>query len=330
MEKPVTFKNRKGETLFGMLFIPDNEDTEKKVGIILSVDAVKYRIGTFRLHTLLAREWCRSGYHVMYFDPAGIGDSEGYFEEKYVIEHHLDIARGKYNEDTLDAVSFFKSQFPLDSMLLFGLCGGAVSVTISAGLDPRIDGLILLAVPVLFDDVRKIDGDTEDHVSIITTGGYARNVLKTVFKKVFSPQSWIKLVKLKINWREIYRVSSKALRVAIKDTQQKISGILRKKKRIAGSDPVSEHPRFNRLFQESLFRFFSRGKKILFIFGELDFVTWDFKSEFQDKALSPGNPYEGLYEIHMIKDANHIFAGKEAYRKINGIIRDWLSGNFSF
>ncbi len=79
MERPIQFKNRKGEVLFGMAFLPDHHCTTKRVGIVISVNAIKYRIGTFRLHALLARKLCSLGYYVLYFDPAGIGDSEGEF-----------------------------------------------------------------------------------------------------------------------------------------------------------------------------------------------------------------------------------------------------------
>ena len=51
MEKPVTFVNRKGCRLFGMLYLPDNAPS-RRVGIVISVNAVKYRAGTFRLGTL--------------------------------------------------------------------------------------------------------------------------------------------------------------------------------------------------------------------------------------------------------------------------------------
>ena len=76
MEQPVTFKNRNGSRLFGMLYSPDRP-VEQRVGVLISVNAVKYRIGTFRLHVLLARKFCELGFFVLTFDPEGIGDSEG-------------------------------------------------------------------------------------------------------------------------------------------------------------------------------------------------------------------------------------------------------------
>lgn len=329
MENPVTFKNRNGETLFGMTFCPEVRSSRRKVGIIISVNAIKYRIGTFRLHTLLARHLSRIGYYVMYFDPAGIGDSEGGFEQKYLIEHYRDIQKGKYGEDIMDAISFFKSQFQLDSLVLFGLCGGAISMLIAAARDSRVDGLILLGLPVL---VENIEGKNEefDEASVITSQEQASRTLLSLLRKSINIHTWIKVFTFKIAWKKETRIAVKALTVLVTKHIEKLRNFIRKKQSMTlGNTPVSQHPQFNMHFQHSFAKFTSREGKILFVFAELDFVTWLFKSEFQDTALGPYNPYEHLYEIHVIKRANHIFSAKDSQLQLGEILEKWLQQNYS-
>jgi len=136
MEQPVTFTNRYGSRLFGMLYSPDRP-VAQRVGVLVSVNAIKYRAGTFRLHVLLARKFCELGYYVLTFDPAGIGDSEGTFDCKLLSEHYHDIQIGKYSEDLTDATNYFFAEAKIDRMVLFGLCGGAIAVQMDVFVSER-------------------------------------------------------------------------------------------------------------------------------------------------------------------------------------------------
>jgi len=328
MEKPVKYKNRKNENLFGMVFYPEEDSAPKRIGIIMSVNAIKYRIGTFRLHTLLARSLCDLGYYVMYFDPSGIGDSEGEFEDKKLFEHYYDIQKGKYSDDISDTIKFFEQQFNLEKILLFGLCGGAISMLIAASKEEKIDGLILLGIPVLLEYV---EGEVreKDEASMITSEIQATNVLKPYLLKIIDGETWLNLLMLNINLRNELKVIAKALYViASKHTEVLLHKIARQRKIVLDDTPASKHPRFNMLFQNSFARFMERRGKILFLFGSLDRVTWVFKSEFQDKVLAPSNPYEDLCEIAVIKDANHIFSAKESQNELKKTIEKWLQNNY--
>lgn len=328
MEKPIKFKNRKGYNLFGMLFVPD-AISNKKVGIIISVNAIKYRIGSFRFHTLLAREFCKWGYYVMYFDPEGIGDSEGNFEEKRLEEHHLDIQRGKYKEDLIDAVSFFKAQVNLDNIVLLGLCGGAISVLIDAAADDDVSGAILLGLPILLDQVK---GETyeDPYGDAIVADGQARIFIRDQVEKFVSRDTWKRLFARQIRIGNELEALASAFNVIMRSFLRKVWPSNSKKACISNVQmPVSDHPRYNMLFQKSFFESLSKGQKLLLIFGERDPVTWVFKKEFEDKALVPGNPFEGLYEIYRIKDANHIFSAKESQVQVKATVKRWLGDNFS-
>lgn len=327
MERPIRFPNRNGENLFGMCFIPDVPTDGERIGVILSVNAVKSRTGTYGLHTTLARMLCAQGYYAMCFDPAGIGDSEGTFEEKYLREHYLDIQRGKYRNDFADAVGYFQAECDVTTILLFGLCGGAISTLIAAAADPRVSGLILLAVPVLLESEENLAHD-DDEAATITSEGHAGSVLVDFVRKLGRRDTWRKLARMEIHWTTNLKVAAKAAAVLASKTSGKLIRSAVGRVRRTETIPISPNPRFNRLFQESFLRFTNGRHPVLIVLAEHDFITWQFKSEFEDLVLRPGNPWTPWYEIHVVERANHIFGSRENQVRLQQIIREWLRERF--
>jgi pimeloyl-ACP methyl ester carboxylesterase len=325
-ERPVVFVNRKGERLFGMLYQPPAGGTSPRIGVLFCVDAIKYRPGTYRLHTMLARWLAARGCAAMTFDPAGIGDSEGLFEEKFLRGHYLEIQSGKYTEDIQDAAAYFRSELQVDRLLLFGLCGGALSMLIAAATPLQTDGLILAAVPVLLEAKENLAKD-DDEASTITSEKHAGNVLLEFTRKLGELDTWKRLARLRIDWRTNFRVAGKAGTVLFRKTAAKVLGPLARRPR--GADvPMSSNPRFNALFQESFLETAHRGVPMLFVFADQDYITWQFRSEFQDIVLRPGNPWASVYELHEIAGANHIFSAPESRRLLFECIAGWLDRRF--
>jgi len=323
-ERPVTFRNRNGCRLFGMLYVPD-APLARRVGIVVSVNAIKYRAGTFRLHVLLARALCALGYHVFTFDPEGIGDSEGVFETKLLSAHYFDIQTGKYNNDLKDAIDFFVGECKIDSVLLSGLCGGAISVLMAA-VDPRVHGLILLNLPVLVEDL-KLEGRV-DNVAKITSTESAGTLLKSKLARVGQLSFWRKLVNRGVNMREELALVSKAVSVMARKTAQKLRPPRAIRPALDAGKPVSDHRLFNPHFQPAFMHAMNKRKRILFLFAEHDPWTWIFKSEFQDRVLTPGNVYADRCDVTVIAGANHIFSGTASQRELTQDICDWLSLHF--
>jgi uncharacterized protein len=327
MEKPIVFKNRKNEQLFGMLFVPDCY-VSSTVGVLISVNAIKYRIGTCRLHAIIARQLCAKGYHVFYFDPSGIGDSEGVFEEKSLNEHHIEIQKGKYLEDTIDAINFFRSYLKLDHLVLAGLCGGAVSMLIAAGTDNRVEGVILVSIPIFIDELNGTYVPDEE-IDMITSEVMASRVLVDIGRKFFGAETWRKIITFEVKWKSELKTMRRALVVFMRKMFLKaMSWLFRLNKSIVQEAPVSNHPRFNMLIQKAFFSVVKRGRAILFIFADQDFVTWQFKSEFQDHVFYPGNPYENLCDINVIAKANHVFSTENSQARLLALMQSWLQVHF--
>ena len=321
MEQPVTFVNRNGCRLFGMLYVPDSPQP-RRVGIVISVNAIKYRAGTFRLHVLLARKLCALGYSVFTFDPEGIGDSEGTFDYKLLSEHYFDIQTGKYNDDLADAIDYFFDAASLDSVLLCGLCGGAISV-LMAGTDSRVDGYILLNIPVLVEDLKR--QGVEDSAAKITSAEYASGMLKSKFQRLIEADFWRRFLTFRVNLREEGRLVAKSFTVLTGKAFARGRNLVRGDKSLPPDQPVSSHRLFNTYFQSSFKQAIGAKQRIFFLFAELDPWTLIFKSEFKDLALKPGNVYEGLYTHEVIGAANHIFSARDSQQLLHSHIVGWLN-----
>jgi pimeloyl-ACP methyl ester carboxylesterase len=327
VETPVTFDNRNGCRLFGMLYSPDIEQTHR-VGVVISVNAIKYRAGTFRLHVLLARKLVELGYYVLTFDPAGIGDSEGEFDNKLLSEHYFDIQTGKYSNDLVDATNFFFAEARIERMVLCGLCGGAISVQMSGASDPRVQGLILLNIPVLVEDLKRMG--QPDNAGKIVSSTSAKSLLRQKVQRLGEVNFWRRLLRFEVDLREEGRLVRRSLVVLSQRVGSKFAALTSRgeKARKSMSDPASTHRLFNMHFQRAFVRSMELRQKTLFMFAELDPWTAIFNSEFKDRVLEPGNPFEANYSIDEIKAANHIFSSADSQRELESRLAHWLARHF--
>jgi pimeloyl-ACP methyl ester carboxylesterase len=308
MEKVAKFKCEERE-LVGIVNLPDGRLADReKVGVILSVPALKYRISSFRLNVKLARRLCQEGFHVLRFDPLGIGDSEGEVRASLGLKHFLEIQTGKYEKETKAAIDFFKATYELDKIVLLGLCGGAITVLITGAHDHRVDRLVLLGIPVLLQNIPEHILEYKD---IITTSEFAGQVLSTYKNKLVSPKAWGRLFTFKSEYKTLIKSLSLYL------------------KKFFNNNDSRKHPRFNNLLLSCFEDFLARGKKILFINGELDPATWEFKAEFEDKYLRNKNNLDNSYEIHIIKKANHIFSLTECQLELSEKVSSWLRKEYA-
>jgi pimeloyl-ACP methyl ester carboxylesterase len=326
VEQPVTFMNRNGFRLFGMTYSPAAA-VSARIGIVISVNAIKYRLGTFGLHVLLARHLAQRGYVVLTFDPEGIGDSEGTFDHKLLSEHYYDIQTGKYTGDLRDAVGFLAESALVDEVILLGLCGGAIATIMEAADDDRVRGLVLLNLPVLVEDLKR--QGQPDNARMITSSASAATLLSLKARKLFQLRFWRRVVRLDVHFGEELRLVSRSFAVLGTRVAKKCLSFLgRSSSSIDAAKPVSSHRLFNLHFQSAFRKSMAMKQRVLFVFAELDPWTAIFKSEFQEPALKPGNPHEPNYQIDTIAASNHIFSGRESCSQLTAIIVRWLTAKF--
>src|SRR5215211_1646058 len=96
---PVTFPNRDGHALAGMLHEPNVRGTRRS-GVILLSPGIKSRVAPHRLYCKLAAAIAANGFPVLRFDFYGLGDSQGSLAETQVADVYRAIQLGRYVDDT--------------------------------------------------------------------------------------------------------------------------------------------------------------------------------------------------------------------------------------
>ena len=113
-EQAVTF-GCAGETLIGILALPESLEQRSATGIVVVVGGPQYRAGSHRQFTLLARAVAAAGYPVLRFDYRGMGDSTGAHRDFESVNEDMDAAIG----------AMLQYQQSVTRVILWGLCDGA-------------------------------------------------------------------------------------------------------------------------------------------------------------------------------------------------------------
>lgn len=104
------------------------------------------RAGPFRSMTRLADLLCGAGYRVVRADLRGFGESGADVPDATIHEHYRSIERGLHVDDLLAVAASLDDDAPL---VLFGSCGGAVTVVRAAEREPRVRAVVAYALPVV-------------------------------------------------------------------------------------------------------------------------------------------------------------------------------------
>jgi pimeloyl-ACP methyl ester carboxylesterase len=114
--------------------------------IVIAPNGPLPRAGPFRSMTRLADLLCRAGHRVVRADLRGFGEAGADVPEATIYEHYRSIERGLHVDDLLAVLATVEDDAPL---VLFGSCGGAVTVVRAAEREPRVRAVIGYALPVV-------------------------------------------------------------------------------------------------------------------------------------------------------------------------------------
>jgi uncharacterized protein len=132
-ETPLWFPGA-SSSLFGVLHEPDAAAT--RVALVLCHPLVEEKLWAQRVFVSFARRLAAEGHHVLRFDYAGNGDSEGDFERSSVATASDDVGR---------AVQFVRDACPVERVGLIGLRFGATLASLVAEERPDLDHIVLWA-----------------------------------------------------------------------------------------------------------------------------------------------------------------------------------------
>ncbi len=319
-EQTISFANRNGERLFGILHLPDHQDNPSvcPLGVICLNTGIQYRTIWHRLNVKIARFLCEQGIPVMRFDTHGIGDSEGelYFPDaKGFEDYHDRIQVGLFVEDTQDAVKYFQENVNPDRLILLGPCGGALTGMISAARTKEVSGLIYMAGPVTI---------TSSELTLEMHPRDAEDTVSSLKRKLLRPMSWFHFLTGQSDYGRFW----KAMKVHFRNRWQH-DRLFRSSTTAAANSPVNESEKntqndsssesglvFNTLFFDSFSEFMKRGGKVAFLMPEKDRSSWGFREMFEEKYLLPGHPWENQVTVHYVRNANHIYQELESQQEL--------------
>jgi dipeptidyl aminopeptidase/acylaminoacyl peptidase len=143
MERQIVFENE-GQRLYGMLHLPDGEDTVPVVALFHGCKGT--RIEPHRIFVKMARELMVHGIAALRFDFRGSGESEGDFVDMTV--------EGEIS-DAIASMNFLQIQPELDPdrIGVLGLSLGGLVAACVAGRDTRVKSLALWAALSLVEEV---------------------------------------------------------------------------------------------------------------------------------------------------------------------------------
>lgn len=303
----VTFQNERA-ILFGILHLPKKPNG---TGIIIISSGIKSRVAPHRLYVKMARRFASMGYHVFRVDPEGLGDSSGEIDERWTADVYGSIEIGLLMDDTISAINWLMEETGVEKIILAGLCGGAITALLTGCKDTRVQAVLSLGMPCI------LASTNQDPAKYITTG-QLQNMGEKYLKKVFDLQSWKRFLSFQTN----YKMMLKSL---IKPTITKLTSSVKKPL----SQPSEEvflpkdtnlNPHFPKAFTD----FISR-RKILLLFSETDRLYWEFEEKFMRYYKETIKQHSNNYDIHLVKNANHIFSFSEWQDEMLDMSCRWLS-----
>lgn len=306
-QTPVTFTNRKGLRLFGILHAPiDGPSTG--LALVLLSPGVKMRVGPQRLYLDVADLFVRMGIPVLRFDFHGLGDSEGTLTEELLRDLYNHIEVGRFVDDTVDAMDWMQRTHGVSRFILSGLCGGAITGLLAGERDRRVAGLLALAITPLLAS-RSADP------SRYMTSGQAAEIRSTYLSKLASPRAWLRLLSFRSDFRLLWRSVRSGIRPPVPAPAQREAQ--------ATDDNASP------LFPPAFFHMAASRRPMLLVFGASDRLHFEFEEKFVARHRERLAALPDAYTLHTIPHANHVLSFREWQQAMIDATAQWLQAHFA-
>ena len=305
----ITFANRDGAKLFGTLHTPVDRAPNTPVIVLLS-PGVKMRVGPHGLYNRMTERFNSLGFAVFKFDFVGLGDSEGELDRELLVEIYNDTETGAFVNDSIDALDWLEKTFGFRSFILGGLCGGAITALLTARADIRVDGILSLGMTTT------LAMGARERVKHASQGELAA-LRKGYLNKVFDLKSWMRLLTLKSDFGTLFRSLKQGF------AKKKVSAPATN---LENSSPMSNA---NPLFAPAFFDVVRSNRPILLVFSGTDRLYWEFDEKFAQPYSSQLAEVTNRYELHVVKDANHVFSFREWEQEMLDVSESWLSKTFA-
>jgi alpha-beta hydrolase superfamily lysophospholipase len=300
--RPVVFDNGSGTRLFGVVHEPAVA-RRRQVPVILLCPGTKSRVAPHRLYVKLARRLAASGFTVLRFDFAGLGDSEGAVAEATTADFFATVQLGRYVDDTRAAMDWMAREYGARRFVLAGLCGGAITGLLAGARDERVAGLIGLGLPV------QLDSAVEDATRYLTAGEL-QQWRAGYMSKLLDGKSWLRLLTLRSNYRAIVR-SLLGRRLAGPASLPATEGVAEQAGNLNPLVPAA-------------FDAMTATKRVLLVFGEADRLYSIYQERLAQPQAAPLASRGDRLEVHVVPSANHVFSLPEWQAAMSKHVELWL------
>jgi pimeloyl-ACP methyl ester carboxylesterase len=306
----VEFPNRDGLLLRGILHEPDAQ-ARRNVCVLLLSPGIKGRVGPHRLYLKIAARLVSDGFHVLRFDYSGLGDSAGHIPERMLVDVYTSIQTGRYVDDTISAMNWLQKAHGIRRFVGSGLCGGSISALLTAEVDPRIECLLGISLPTV------LEGGPENWARVLTTQ-QIESLRGSYVRKLADPKSWLRLLSgksdFKVLWRIMGDLPSRWSRRATESSP-----------RPAQADVDNTNPRFATAFLAML----KSQRPMLLLFSGGDRLHGQFQENFAVHHAEQLSRYRHVYELHVVKQANHILSDPAWVGELLDVSARWLDARYA-
>lgn len=302
----VEFPNQEGLPLRGILHCPDKE-TEHRVCVLLLSPGIKGRVGPHRLYLKLANRLVSRGFHVLRFDYSGLGDSAGEISERMLVDVYTSIQTGRNVGDTIAAMDWMQRTHGIKRFIGSGLCGGSISALLAAETDSRIESLLGIGLPTV------LEGGPENWARILTQQQLV-SLRGAYLRKLANPRSWLRFLAGKSDIRSIWRVMKNwAFRTS------------RPRKAPNESPPKAEVDNTNPRFAGAFLAILRSRRPVLLVFSGADRLHAQFRENFEAHQAVALASLRNLYEVHVVRDANHVLSDPAWLSELLQVAEQWLN-----
>ena len=310
--EPVSFPNRQGLTLHGMLHEPDAASA-RGVCILLLSPGIKGRVGPHRLYLKLAEPFVAAGFHVLRFDYYGLGDSAGKLGERVMADMYNSIQGGRYVEDTIAAMDWMAAHHGVSRFVGSGLCGGSISALLTAQVDARVESLLGIGLP------STLEGGAENFDRFLTRG-QLREEGRTYMRKILDPQSWGRFLSGKSGYRLIGRALRELLLPSKPPAPPPVAVA-------AATNAVVDN--FNPLFAPAFLSMLKARRPILLTFSSGDRHRFNFGEKFEERHASAIAAIGHEYQLQLIDGANHVLSDPRWIDELLQVALPWLDRHYT-
>jgi alpha/beta superfamily hydrolase len=304
---PVTFENRDGLQLVGVMHEPATGASDG-VAVVLLSPGIKSRTAPHRLYNKMASALTAQGFRVLRFDFHGLGDSEGAIDDPLLRDVYNSIQRGRFVDDALAALDWMQETLGTTRFIVGGLCGGALTGLLAAERDARVVGLLSLGLPVM------LDASAADPMQYMTSG-QLRSIRSRYVAKVRDRESWSRLLTFRSDYRLLFRALFKSNRGSHAPAAQSSVGT---------QTPTNLNTRVPPAFLAAV----SRGCPMLLAFSEVDRLYWEFMEKLHEPNRELFDRHARLVEVHVVKSANHVLTFSEWQADMMTAMQRWMERHF--